>query len=85
MSRKSTKKTRPTWGYELKNVIAGWMLVFLCVIVFFGDSSSSVGSIVVDTLTYLYGEHYRPIFIVYAALAVGIVVNKLSWNSVRVV
>lgn len=52
---------------------------------FLGDSSSAVGSVTVETLTYLFGEYYRPIFIVYGALAIGIVVNKLSWNGVRVV
>lgn len=53
-------------------------------LVFLGDSSSAVGSILVDTLTYLFGEYYRPIFIVYAAMSLGIVIGKLSWNSARV-
>lgn len=44
-----------------------------------------MGKVLVETLTYLFGEYYRPIFIVYALLAVGIVINKLSWNGVRVV
>jgi S-DNA-T family DNA segregation ATPase FtsK/SpoIIIE len=41
--------------------------------------------VLVETLTYLFGEYYRPIFIVYAALAVGIAIGKLSWNGVRVI
>lgn len=54
-------------------------------IVFLGDSSSTVGAVVVNTLTYLFGEYYRAIFSVYGILAIGIVLNKLSWNSVRIV
>lgn len=57
----------------------------MCVLVFLGDSSSTVGALVVDTLRYLFGEYYRAIFSVYGVLAIGIVINKLSWNSVRII
>ena len=29
MAKKKTKKTRPTWNFELRNTIVGWVLFFL--------------------------------------------------------
>ncbi len=82
MARK--KKSRPTWNFELGNVIAGWVLFFLSVLAFFGDSSSLVGSYLVSTLSYLLGDLYRWIFVPIVGIVGGlIIIGRLSWNSVR--
>lgn len=57
----------------------------MTILVFLGDNKSAVGLVLSDSLTYLFGEYYRPIFLIYGALALGIVIGKLTWNSARVV
>ncbi|MFZ4461000.1 MAG: hypothetical protein ACOYN2_00130 [Patescibacteria group bacterium] len=82
MARK--KKSRPTWNFELSNVIAGWVLFFLSVLAFFGDQSSVFGSYLVSALTYLLGDLYRIIFVPIVGILAGLIIfNRLSWNSVR--
>ncbi|EKD29893.1 MAG: hypothetical protein ACD_78C00224G0002, partial [uncultured bacterium (gcode 4)] len=83
---KKKKKTRPTWSYELRNTIIGWVLLFLGVLVLAGDSGSTAGSFVASVGTTIFGENYRFIFApIIAILGLLIAINKLSWNTVRFV
>ena len=85
MAKKSQKKTRSVWSAEMKNILAGLGILFLCVLVFFGPKDSKVGEILFDGLEALYGEYYKAIFSGYVLLALGIIVGKLHWNSVRII
>lgn len=81
---KKKKKTRPTWSYELRNTIIGWVLVFLGVLVLAGDSGSTAGGFVASVGTTIFGEHYRFIFAPIIIILGGLItINKLSWNMVR--
>lgn len=83
---KKNKKTRPTWNYELRNTIVGWVLLFLGVLVLAGDSSSTMGSIVASVGTTIFGTDYRFIFApIITILGFLIVINKLSWNMIRLI
>jgi hypothetical protein len=83
-SKKKTKKSRPTWTYELRNTIVGWVLLFLGVLVLAGDNTSTMGSIVTSIGTTIFGTDYRFIFApIITILGFLIVINKLSWNMVR--
>lgn len=84
MASKKKKKSRPTWNHELRNTIVGWVLLFLGVLVLAGDTGSTVGSIVADVGTVVFGTDYRFIFAPIIAVLGGlIVINQLSWNMVR--
>ena len=86
MSKKKTKKSRPTWSYELRNTIVGWLLLFLGVLVLAGDTSSTMGSIVANIGTTVFGSDFRWIFAPIVTVLGGlIVINKLSWNMVRLI
>lgn len=54
-------------------------------LVFFGSKDSKVGELLFDGLESLYGEYYKAIFSGYVLLALGIIVGKLHWNSVRII
>lgn len=82
--KKKKPQTRPTWSYELKNSIVGWILLCLGVLVFLGDSQSTAGSFVADIGMALYGRDYRFVFApIVTILGVLIAINKLQWNSAR--
>ncbi len=83
---KKNKKIRTTWNYELRNTIVGWVLLFLGVLVLAGDTASTMGSIVSSIGTAIFGTDYRFIFApIITILGFLIVINKLSWNMVRLV
>lgn len=84
MASKKKKNTRPTWSFELRNTIVGWILLFLGVLVLAGDTASTMGSIVASIGTTIFGSDYRFIFApIITILGFLIVINKLSWNMVR--
>jgi len=84
MASKKKKNTRPTWSFELRNTIVGWLLLFLGVLVLAGDNSSTMGSIIASIGTTIFGTDYRFIFApIITILGFLIVINKLSWNMVR--
>lgn len=86
MAKKKTKKSRPTWTYELRNTIVGWVLLFLGVLVLAGDTNSTMGSIVAKIGTTIFGSDYRFIFApIVTILGLLIVINKLSWSMVRLI
>ncbi|EKD30055.1 MAG: hypothetical protein ACD_78C00170G0005 [uncultured bacterium (gcode 4)] len=86
MSKKKTKKSRPTWSYELRNTIVGWLLLFLGILVLAGDTNSTVGSIVADIGTIIFGTDFRWIFApIVTVLGSLIIINKLSWSMVRLI
>lgn len=86
MAKKKTKKSRPTWTYELRNTIVGWVLLFLGVLVLAGDTNSTMGSIVANIGTTIFGSDYRFIFApIVTILGLLIVINKLSWSMVRLI
>lgn len=86
MASKKKKNTRPTWNYELRNTIVGWVLLFLGVLVLAGDGNSTVGSIVASVGTTLFSTNYRFIFApIITILGFLIVINKLSWNMIRLI
>ena len=85
MRMAKAKKQRSSWNFELKNIVAGWLLFFLSVLTFFADRSSVVGAYLIEGLTYLLGDHSTWIFVpMVGVLSVLIIVNRLSWNSARV-
>ena len=84
MGKKQTKN-RSIWTYELRSMIAGWVLAFLCVLVFIGDTQSIVGKTLITTMVSLFGDYYKGIFVLYGLLALGLIVGKLFWNSARVI
>ena len=84
MARKSKKAAKSSLGREWGSIIAGPFLLFLAALVFLGDSTSSVGSLVAEALDYLMGDSYKYIFSpIIAALAVMIIFKRTIWNSVR--
>jgi hypothetical protein len=62
MAKKTQKKSRSAWSAEMKNILAGLGILFLCVLVFFGPKDSKVGEILFDSLEMLYGDYYKFIF-----------------------
>ncbi len=86
MAPKKKKKARPTWKHELQNTIIGGVLLFLGVLILLGDNNSTVGSFVSYIGTIIYGTDYRFIFApIITILGLLIVINKLSWNTIRAI
>lgn len=80
------KKSRPTFNYELRNTIIGWVLLFLGVLVFMSDETSTAGRVVADIGAALFGTGYRFIFAPIVAILGGLIaINKLSWSMVRLI
>ena len=69
MGKKQTKN-RSIWTRELRSMIAGWVLAFLCVLVFIGDTKSIVGKTLASSMVAVFGDYYMSIFALYSLLAV---------------
>jgi DNA segregation ATPase FtsK/SpoIIIE-like protein len=82
---KKQKNYQSFWTQELKSMVAGWVLGFFCVLIFIGDTKSIVGSNLASAMTAIFGQYYAAICILYAVLALGLIVGKLHWNSARII
>ena len=85
--RKSTPVHRPFLSYELQNIIAGWVLITLAILMFLSTSESSIIGIFMSKVAIsFFGSNYRWIFSpIIMLLGVMILFKRASWSISRLV
>ncbi len=85
--RKSTPIHRPFLSYELQNIIAGWVLITLAILMFLSTSESSIIWIFMSKIGILFfGQDYRWIFSpIIIILGIMILVKRASWSISRLI
>lgn len=86
MARRKSAPKKPIVTQELSSILFGWLIAFFVVCLIFIDPSSTLGSLLMRSGMFLYGESYLFVQLsILLPLAVFLMSAKLRWNIERLV